>query len=431
MRVGIIGGGISGLTLHHHLAQQGVDSVVFESATEPGGVLKSRTVDGRVIEHGPQRTRLSPAVESLVESVGLSDHVVEASDAPLYVYRDGALRRVPFTVRAALSTDLLSLRGKFRLLAEPLTSPPRDHETVEACLSRTLGDEAARYLVGPLYGGIYGTHPDEMLIEHSLGRALEKYGVNRSLLVAAVKRKLRNTSPPPVVSFEGGLQTLPKALADRHREQVRLDMPVEAVQTDGSGYDLETPAGTTTVDQVVFTTPADVTARLLNSLAPETATSLQRLTYNPLAIVHLESDADIEASGFQVQYEESFHTLGVTCNATLFDREGLYTAFLGGARSPDVVDWEASTIHETAEREFQELAGSDARVVNSHRLPRGMPAYDTTWRALNGVETPDGVHLCANYESRAGIPGRVHEAAVQAEQLSNPQQSVSEPPTGN
>lgn len=419
MHVGIVGGGISGLTLQHYLAQQGVESTVFEADSEPGGVIRSQQVDGETAENGPQRTRLSPPVASLVESLAIGDRVVEAADAPLYVYRDGALRQVPFSLREGLSTDLLSWRGKFRLLLEPLTGPPRGEETVEESLTRMVGPEVAQYVIGPLYGGIYGTHPDEMLMEHSLGRALEKYGVDRSLLVAAVRARLRDSEAPPVVSFDGGLQTLPRALAEQHREAVRLETPVESVRESEDRFELETPSGTTVVDQVVLTTPADVTAALLEDVAPATAVPLRRLSYNPLAIVHLAAHPEIEASGFQVQYEEAFSTLGVTCNATLFDRETLHTAFLGGAKNPELVDQPPSAIREIAEREFAELTGAEATVLDVRRLHRGMPAYDTSWTALSAVEAPAGIHLCANYESRAGIPGRVGQAKRLAERLSD------------
>lgn len=410
MTVVIVGAGISGLTLHHQLQRRGVASVVFEAGTEPGGVIRSRTVDGRVAEDGPQRTRLSPPVASLVESLGLGDRLVEAADAPLYVYRDGALRRVPFSVREGVSTDLLSLRGKLRLLLEPLTGPPRDDETVEEGLMRMLGDEAARYLVGPLYGGIYGTHPDEMPMRHSLGRALEKRGVDRSLLAAAVRAKLGGGETPPVVTFESGLQALPRALYDRHRDTVRLDTPVETVRDVPAGYEVVTPEGPTAVDEVVLTTPADVTADLLDTVAPESADALDRLAYNPMAVVQLESETAVDAAGFQVQYEEPFRTLGVTCTGRLFGRGCRHTVYLGGGKQPGFVDRATDGIRATAEREFAEITGVEATAVDVQRLPRGMPAYDTTWNALETVELPAGVSLCANYAARAGLPGRIREA---------------------
>lgn len=417
MKVGIVGAGLTGLALQQSLAETGIESIVFESSAEPGGVIRSRTVDGQTLDFGPQRTRLSPPVASLVDGLGIEPTLREADDGPLYVYRDGALRRVPFSIGEAVTTDLLSLQGKLRLLLEPLTVPPRAGETVEESLTRTLGAEAAEYLVGPLYGGIYGSHPDEMCMEHSLLRAFETFGVDRSLLAAALRRKLRRSDPSPVVSFDGGMQTLPRTLYERQQDRIHLEMPVEAIRDSGEQFELETPAGVTTVDRVVLTTPADVTGTLLDDIAPHAASKLRELTYNPLALVHIVPETTLDATGFQVQYEEAFRTLGVTCNADLFDQDDHYTVFLGGARTPGLVDWSTSEIRETARREFSELTGVEGRVITVHRLRRGMPAYDTSWTALDRVETPPGVHLSGNYVSRAGIPGRIGEARRVAERL--------------
>lgn len=418
MTVGIVGAGLTGLALHHFFDRNGTESVLFEADLEPGGVVRSRRVDGRTLDLGPQRTRLSPPVESLVDDLGIGDSVHEAEDGPLWVYRDGALRRAPFTLREAVSTDLLSLRGKLRVLLEPLTGPPRAGETVEACLTRTLGREAAEYLVGPLYGGIYGSYPDEMPVEHSLLCALERFDVGRSLLAAAARAKLRRSDPPPVISFDGGMQRLPRALYEHHQDRIRLDAPVEAVRAVDDRFELETRSDVTTVDRVVLTTPAEVTGTLLDSLAPETASDLQQLTYNPLVLVHVEPETPMDATGFQVQYDEPFRTLGVTCNSSLFDRDDHVTCFLGGARTPELVDWQTSEIRETALREFSTLTGTEGRVIHVHRLPRGMPAYDTSWSALEELKIPGGIHLCGNYLSRAGIPGRIGEAKRLAAELS-------------
>ena len=54
MTVGIVGAGITGLALTQDLRERGVDTVAFEATAEPGGVIRSTTVDGRVVEHGPQ-----------------------------------------------------------------------------------------------------------------------------------------------------------------------------------------------------------------------------------------------------------------------------------------------------------------------------------------------------------------------------------------
>ncbi|NHN60267.1 MULTISPECIES: protoporphyrinogen oxidase [Halorussus] len=426
MSVGIVGGGITGLSTHHYLREAGVESVVFEAGDEPGGVIRSRTVEGRVLDFGPQRTRLTPSIRKLVEAVGLGSELREAADPPLYVYHHGKLRRVPQTPREAVTTDLLSWRGKLRALAEPLTGPARHGETVEAFLTRKFGSEVARYYFGPLYGGIYGSHPDEMPVERSLAKALDGAGIEGSVLTSVARKVLAGREAPPIVSFDDGLQRLPEALAAAHAETVRLGTPIREIRRDETGGDrpgedsqfvLETPDGETAVDDLVVTTPADVTADLLAGLAPESADALRELNYNPQAVVHLHSDADLTGAGYQVQYDEDFYTLGATWNASMLDRDGVYTCYLGGSRNPGLVERSDDRLASVAAAEFEEITGASARPLSVHRLRRGMPAYDRSWAALDRVSTPEGIRLATNYTARAGIPGRVREAKRMAEEL--------------
>ncbi|WP_458207836.1 protoporphyrinogen oxidase [Haladaptatus sp. NG-SE-30] len=418
MTIGIVGGGLGGLTLHHYLQQAGVDSVVFEGSDEPGGVIRSRRVEGRVLDFGPQRTRTTPSITELVSDLGLEGSVRRAAEVPLYIYHHEKLRLVPQSVRDALTTDLISLPAKLRVLLEPFTDGPRADETVEAYLTRAFGSEVAEYYFGPLYGGLYGSHPEEMYMRYTLARALKNAGIDGSVLKFVLRSVLRGRDPPDVISFDDGLQTFPRALFDAHADSISLETPVEEVRQDGSGYELETSAGTQFVDELVFTTPADVTADLVKPFAAETGDALRRLTYNPMAIVHLHSDCKLDSAGYQIQYDESFRTLGVTANDSLLNRDGVYTCYLGGAKNPSLVDWSDDRLGRVAAEEFEAVTGDSARPLSVYRLQRGMPAYDRSWTAIDDIALPESAHLCTNYTSRAGIPGRVRNARQLAERLS-------------
>jgi oxygen-dependent protoporphyrinogen oxidase len=292
--VAVVGGGVSGLVSTHELRERGYDAVCFEANEDPGGVVRTVERGGRVLNLGPQRLRLTQPVEELVDQLGLRDEVREGDDdLPLYVYRDGALRVAPLSVREAVTTDLLSWRAKARVLAEPLMRPPRDGETVEGFLSRRFGDEAARRFLCPLYSGLYGTPADEMPVEHSLARALENAGVGRSVLVWAVKKLLRGRGTPPVFTFEDGLGRLTEALYEANSGSVRLGERVVGVSGDGDGdgYEVTGEAATVRADHVVVTTPAGTAADLLDGVAPS-ADALRRLSYNRIGVVHLESGYD-------------------------------------------------------------------------------------------------------------------------------------------
>jgi protoporphyrinogen/coproporphyrinogen III oxidase len=413
--IAIVGAGITGLVLAHRLAARGVPHVVLEASGRPGGVIRTRRVEGHVLDYGPQRVRLTGAMAELVRELGLEDEVVTAPpDLPLFVYARGKLRLAPFSAPDFLRTDLLSISGTLRLLLEPLTGGPRPGESVAAFFTRKLGRQAYERLAGPLYGGLYASDPADMVVDLSLAHVLREFGIGRSLLLPLLRRGGR-VVPPPAASFREGMQTLPDALWRAHRDTVRLDAPVRALSRCGDGWTLQLDGETVAAERVVLTTPAWTAAELLRGVAPEAAERIGRLHYNPLAVVHLHAETPLRGLGFQVSLAETLHARGVTFNDSLFGRTGVYTMYLGGAKSPEVVARPDAEIAEVAAREFRQTTGYEARVLGVAR--ERMPAWDRSWAALAGLTLPAGLHLAASWESRPGLPGRLVQARRLADTL--------------
>lgn len=413
--IAIVGAGITGLALGHELARRGVDFVVLEASDAPGGVIRSGCVDGHRLDWGPQRTRLTPLLAGLVAELGLMDEVVTAPPGlPLLVYAAGRLRRVGFSAGGLLAGDLLSPGARARLLLEPLTGGPRDGETVARYFSRKLGRQAYERLAGPLYGGLYASDPADMVVGLSLGHVLRELGVGRSLALALLRRGGR-VVPPPACSFRGGMAALPRALHRLHADRVRLASPVHAILRNGGGYRLETAGGPLDTAHVVLTVPAPAAARLLRRAAPDAAARAGGLVYNPLAIVHLHAEGTPAALGYQVALGEGLRTRGVTFNAAMFAREGVHTAYLGGASAPGVADLPDEQAGSVAVDELRLVTGGDARVISVRR--ERMPAWDRSWAALEGFRLPPGLHVAAGWESRPGLPGRLAQARRLADTL--------------
>lgn len=442
MTVGIVGAGITGLALTHYLAERGVDVATFEATPEPGGAIDSRRVDDHVLECGPQRVRLTDEIAELVDDLGLREEMLVADDdLPLYVYVDGRLREVPRSIPAFLRTDLLSWPGKLRLLAEPLTDDGDPEETAAELFTRKFGAEAYHNLIGPLFGGIYGSDPAYMPAKHALSGLLRMEAKHGNLLKPALKRVRSGGETPPPISFLDGMQRLPEALYAAHDDRISLDTPVESVRADGDGYVLETSSETVRVDDVVVTVRADVAADLLADLDADSAAALDDLDYNSLVYVHLLADVDREGFGYQVRRDEPLQTLGVSWNDSLFDdasaarstglddgaareprptgRDGVYTVFLGGMDHPEAMDWSETRQGRVAAEEFEDVMGAPADVLNVTPIPDAFPAWDESWSALDRVSLPDGVTLATNYTARMGVPSRVREAKRLAGELAD------------
>jgi oxygen-dependent protoporphyrinogen oxidase len=150
-------------------------------------------------------------------------------------------------------------------------------------------------------------------------------------------------------------------------------------------------------------------------VAPAAAERIRGLVYNPLGVVHLHAETDLRGLGYQVGLDEDLATRGVTWNDSLFGREGVYTAYLGGAKNPAVVTEPDDRLGQLAADEFRRVTGWEARVLAVDR--ERMPAWDVSWRALEGLQLPPGIRIAANWMSRPGIPGRLAEARRLAERL--------------
>ena len=410
----VVGGGISGLALAHHLDRRGADWTLLEAEEEPGGVLRTVEVEGHPLDVGAQRTRLTGPIRELVEDVGLDDELVVADeDLPLFVYRRGRLRPVPFSLGEALATDLVSWSGKARILAEPVTGGLRRDETVERFFVRKFGREAYESFLGPLYGGLYASDPGRMPARHALAGALRTFGVGRSLLLAVLRGG--SSDAPPTVTFREGMQTLPRGLAAAHGDRVRLGTPVRGLRPAGDEWVVESEGGALNAEGVVLSTPAPVSSRLLSGVVPDAARRLASLRYNRLAVVHLRGPCELDGFGYQVAFGETLETRGVTFNAQAFGRDGIYTVYLGGMKNPDIVSWPDQRIGRVAEDEFREVTGCEARVLHVDRT--WIPAWDESWDSLDGMELPRGIRLCANYTARPGVPGRVLEGRTLAREL--------------
>ena len=420
--IAIVGGGISGLALGRELALRGVDFTMFEAAPRVGGVIQSGWIDGHLLDWGPQRARLTRPLAALIDELGLRAQLVTAPpDLDLFVYRSGSLRRVPFSAGAFLASDLVSPRAKLRAAFEPLTAGPDPDESVASYFTRKLGRELYETLVGPLYGGLYGSDPADMRVGLSLQHVLDEFGVGRSLLLHLLRRG-GSVRPPAACSFRDGMQALPDALARALGPRIRTGTPVLGIHPhstegapDGPAWVVEIPGETLEASRVVLAVPAAAAARLLDPVAPAAAVRIQRLHYNPLGVVHLHAETELRGMGFQVSFAEPLALRGVTYNHSLFGRTDVYTAYLGGGTRPEIAELDDDALARLAIDEFRGCTGYQSRPLAVAR--EAMPGWDHTWSALAGLALPRGLHLDANWESRPGLPGRFARAFSLAEEL--------------
>ena len=409
--IGIVGGGVSGLFLGHELMRYGMDVTIWESTNRLGGVVWSGDHQGLVLEKGPQRMRMTSEIRGLIEEVGLEEEVVTSSkNLRLLVYARGKLRKAPLTTRQFFSSDLLPFSSKLRFLGEILTSGVKENETVGNFLRRKFGLIAFESFLGPLYGGLYGSDPDRMLVESSLEENLVEAGIGRSIVLGALGRiGVRDNSPP--CSFQNGLEALPNALGKGLGESIHLNSSVQTIERSKRKWRVILDDGNeSSVDAVVLACPAEQAGGIVKGEFPQLANVWQQMHYNELALCHMQSEGVMEGLGYQVGFGETLETRGVTFNHSMFGRKGLYTAFLGGMRNPLLVDLSDEEISSIATSEFQQVTGLEARSLEVSRTK--IPAWDLSWKGYRKARLPEGLFVCSNFSGRPGIQGRFQQAKI-------------------
>jgi oxygen-dependent protoporphyrinogen oxidase len=410
VQVAIVGGGITGLATAAWLEiDHGIEDVaLLEASARTGGKIRTEIEDGHTLEWGPQGfLDNAPDTIELVRQIGLGNETVTADEtsADRFIVRDGRLRRVPTSPIAFLTSDVLPLGGRLRVLGEPFSpKPPEGDETVFDFARRRIGATAADILVDAMVTGVFAGDSRQLSLAATFPRmaAMEtEHGSLTRALVARMRqarREGRRSGGPAgpggtLTTLAGGMGRLPAAIADRLGDRLRLSCPVETMESRGSAYDLRGPSAEVTAKAVLLTTPAGDTARLLKPVAPAAVDPLLEMRTAPIAVV-MTSYGDesafgrpLRGFGFLVPGCEPTPILGsLFCHAIFPGQAPPGRAFLrtmvGGARAPASVELGDDELVAHVRRALADVLGTD-------------PEPDRTWivRWSRGISQYTAGHL--------------------------------------
>ena len=432
----IIGGGISGLASAWWLARSGLSVEVWEAGKQPGGKIMSTRQDGYLTERAASMVlNFRPEVAELVREAGLESAKttrLPAAEARRYLLHQGRLNALPMRLGAMVASPLWSLRGKLRLLAEPFVfSSGRADEPVSEFITRRLGSEVLEKAMEPFVAGMLAADVDQASAAAVLPRlvALEqRYGsIGAGVLVNRVLRR-RMASTTEAFSFRGGMGMLAEALAKTPGVNLRTGHAAEELvrQRDGWEVTAAAPQGQRTVfaSQVIVATPAPAAASLVNSLDSELSKLLRGIGYSGVTVVHAGMARDavghpLDGTGFLAPKGESATLTGNLWMSTLFpDRappgKVLLSSYLGGARAPQVTDWDDERLVDETLGTLQSLIDLKAapEMVRIDRHQQALPAYHGAYQARMHAITArlqhiPGLHLEANYRGGVSVRDRI------------------------
>lgn len=411
-RIVVVGAGVTGLTLGYELIERAerqdldVELLCLEAAGRAGGNIRTTREGDFLLEWGATGfLDNAPASVSLIRRLGLEDRCVKACSAAArrFVLRKGKLREVPLGPLSFLTSGVLSLPGKLRLLCEPFVpqaADPQRDESVYEFASRRIGREAAGILVNAMIGGIYAGDDRELSLQATLPRMREMESQHGSLFRAMLARrrqaKVAGTAAAgpagpggTLTSFRGGLQELIDSLATAVGPRLHLSSPVDRLSDLGDrGFRVHLREGAPVdADAVILACPSWICADIVRSMDHELSETLAAIPSAPLAVVHVAYRRDAlgpqpEGFGFLVPRGSGRRILGALWPSNLFEGrapEGslLFTVMLGGATDPHAVRLSDDKLLEIVREDLRAILGIlpgpyFARVL---RHPRGIPQY--------------------------------------------------------
>ncbi|MFD2571366.1 protoporphyrinogen oxidase [Spirosoma soli] len=439
MTIGIIGAGISGLTLAYELQQRGIDYHLWEASSEPGGYIRSRheTLDNRasyLYELGPNSLLGDADLVAWLDKLGLRDEIIFSRPVSKarYIFRDGKYRQLPAGPPSLLFGSFFSWKTKLAIFRErnnKTISPPG--ETLAQFFRRRFSDEIVEYALGPFVGGIYAGDPEQLLVSETFPVLLQYEQEYGSVLKGLIKNQ-STTGRRQSFSFKEGMQTLPNALASK-LTGLSLNDAVQQIRHDSDGWHVDSATGTQTVDQLVVAVGTDAAARLVEPHYAELTQALRQVTYPPMTAVHSvykRVDVGHPLNGFgglNPNIEGRF-AAGHIWSSSIFegrcpDDEVLFTTFVGGqtnpdnARQPDEIIFR--NVHKELAESFSIKAAQPIR-KNMYRWERAIPQYDTAIRALKDpVERAqiDNLFVCANWYGGVSLSDCLNKARKLAREL--------------
>ncbi|MEG3859611.1 protoporphyrinogen oxidase [Microcoleus sp. herbarium12] len=466
----IVGAGISGLSLAHALDKGATTAsplkiLVAESQGRVGGNITTATGEGFLWEEGPNSFSPTPELMKLAVDVGLKQELIFADrQLPRYVYWQNKLQPVPMTPGAMVKSQLLSFRGKLRALFGALgfvapamgaqLSQQGDRETVSQFFARHLGTEVMQRLVEPFVSGVYAGDPQQLSAAAAFGRVTKMADVGGGLVAGALlsarnKPKkmpadpnVPKTQPGELGSFKGGLNALPQAIAAQLTDRLKLNWHLTRIdRTERDTYIavFSTPDGQQEVEArtVVLTTPAYVTAELLEPLEPSVSSALQAFTYPTVACVVLAyplSDVKGKLVGFGnlIPRGQGIRTLGTIWTSSLFGGRApagwqTLTSYIGGATDSGIGDLDSEQIVREVHRDLSRILlkpeAAQPKVLAVNVWKRAIPQYnlgyfDRLQQIDRGLKSLPGLYLCSNYVGGVALGDCVRRGFERASSVS-------------
>lgn len=441
----VIGAGLTGLTAAYYMHKNNKTVKVIEQNKVIGGVIQTHREDEFVFESGPNSGVLStPETAELLEDV--SDlcklEIADEAAKKRWVWKGNRWQELPSGLMGGITTQLFSLKDKFRILGEPFRKKGSNpDETLDQLVKRRMGKSFLEYAVDPFILGIYAGDPSYLVPRFALPKLYNLEQDYGSFIGGAIKKKKEpqvdreKKATREVFSVEGGLSKLTDALAEKiGKEKIILDKQKLNVDKTNNGFQIRYDEDLIEAKHVIFTGGSHALHKIFDFITEQDIQKIDNLLYAKVVQLSLGfkewKGRELDAFGGLVPFREQRDVLGVLLPSAFLknrapEKGALLSVFMGGVRKPKVVDKTDEEIMKLAEKEVKAmmvLPEFNPDLVRIFRYQHAIPQYGaSSQERLDKIEelqkTHPGLILAGNMRDGIGMSDRIKQGKNIADEV--------------
>ena len=400
----IIGAGISGLLIGYHLKKLGFKIKIFEASPRVGGLIETVHTPFGISESAAHSLMISPELKFYFDELNIPLLPVNKKSKARFIFRDGKMRKMPLRFLEILKT-------LFYFFSKPKLKLPLNKLSLKEWGEAYLGKPATDYLLSPFVSGIFACTPEELNVSISFPKLLPLV-THKSLFQFLRSKKRKKNARSQMMVPELGMQSLVDRLYQELKSDILINAPIADLKEINS-------------TNVIITTPASITAKLLNSLDPQSSRLLSEIKYSPLISVtafYLDEhflDQPPQGVGVLIPRNEGFRILGVLFNSSTFEKRANYphvslTIMMGGTTDPDIIFKSDSEITQMVNQEIRKLlnATESPTFIKINRWEKAIPIYSNSLAMAqaslaDGFCSKPGNIIFNNFSKEVSIRGMI------------------------
>jgi len=433
----IIGGGISGLSTAWWLSQKGIKSTLLEKANQPGGLIDTTIQQGYTTDHAASMIlNFNSDVTRFISSTDMDRHKkLRNKISTRYIIKNNTLCPVPTTLFGLLFSNFLSGNARLQLMTEAFRPRTKsDSESVANFVRRRLGQEILDLAIDPYVSAVLANDPEQACARSTLPRLTSLEDQFGSITAGIIAKKLipgRKGLPHEAFAFTDGMKSFVNNLKNNSFADIRVEHEVIAIEPYNEGWRIVSKSNSGEQQficrQLVFSTPANITAKLLSSTHFELSNLLNKIHYSPIAQVHLGFDRTafkkpMNGNGFLLPSSSKMPIRGSLWMSNLINNrapEGkiLTSNYLGGASHSKILSQPDDKLTDTTVSTLEKLTQlkQSPEMVRVNKFSQGLPLYHGNYYQLTNdishyCSKMKGLHLVANYMHGISVRDRIIQA---------------------